>query len=1507
MDGPLKELAKLEKLAAGAPAGKGKAPSIDQSLDALLDSLRNAKERFATGTGSQATLAALAKTVEDRKKEMDERQKDLYNAAAKVGKALDKKFTNPLPSYEPLFVSPQAKASLERIIAVHFLRTGQFDTAETFISESDIDISFEMRAQFVDLHRIMLSLKGGDISPALDWTHRHREFLHRRSSSLEFHLHRFQYLRLLLSHPPDVKTALAYAQTNFSPFFEHHGTEVRRLMTCVLFLPMSRLMDSPYGDLVNPSVHTDLQGMFATEYCASLGMSRQAPLRVIGDIGGGGALARIEKGRKVMRERKSEWSQTDELPIEIPLPAENRYHSIFACPVSKEQSTEANPPMMMACGHVITKESLQKLSKPGGRVSDLTDEPHSLGITAPELAGLSAEEIDFIDDVISRAPTTASTFLPVFKAYNDVMQERGIDPQNEVVYYTKLLKIGTLKGMSWSDKWSLVKEQQGYVGKANTSTRGGRKIRVPRTTPTPAKPTTKSSTRVPYVSRVPDTLAHNLHHEHSDHTEDELYEPSTPLTTGRPYSNTRHPDDTPRPRRRFGSPPIFDSTTNTLGLDTGPPSSMLDPVHVLDRISARVRDAVPRWDAETTAETTTQVSSIPPSYGAAVREEPISPKEKGKGKELPPPRLRAKTTQVLSPRDWEKYAVDPQDPFEKIRRERDEEMAARIYNDRLLERCYEVWRQGYDWIISTGDQIAEARDMLILRRAFQRWRQHTGADHELYQRVAALSDRRCLKRSFQIWKLRLKEKKQGQWREGMRARMKLVRERDERRLKKEMWAKWRQSYLTRLSEQQFSRKVVGRFFKRWKIKVKSLDQLEAAADHFIYNREADMVDRYWESWRRAAKLRRAERIIRARVELRIMVNAIDVWRQNHQQYHVAERFHDALVVKHALQGWKTAQARIKACLIHCRSMERRASKYIARQDDVLVRAIMRIWKARERGKLLTRVQTVRSLKQAWAVWKRKMQEQREQEEMAQLFRTRSSSLLAASVLKRWREVYRSHQNAQTFAVQYHRAQLQYKMLFAWRLQLRAKLRMVKQAKVAQKYLLVRRCFKVWTAKVAEKKRLQKLQELELRVAKRYFEEWRRRVHEERAVKRIRKDIAMRNVSNALMHWTTRVADSKLRELETDQAYDKRLIVRAYNKWKAIRKRHCDDLSLMQSYQDVKREESMRKMFYRWLVATRTTRRRRLQLQAKEEQFQFTVIAGAWDKWRERFQDIRLQPLANAFIKQHQSDLLFRTYAAWHSKSRSLPAVRFHATNLKARFWKQWRALMPKAIQAKSARETDRHRLLKKAFSIWRERYTVKLRLKAINRARWIGPSPEPLHVPQTSTLAPQARNSLPLRPWRRTIPNDAGDDDEAEPPPATSASRTAYTRPLTVINPTRIAITSLAPSQARRPSPSPECRPRSSERRRPFSSRRTGTAPREPSPSETTEAEPAPPAYRKGIEAWRKEVRPNPPPPKSAPPSVMGDAPAGGGRGSLWEELKEVRTRRRSRAPTERTYSPEPL
>ncbi|KAG9318435.1 hypothetical protein JVU11DRAFT_526 [Chiua virens] len=352
MDGPTKELEKLRASTEGS--SKGKIPSVESSLDSLLHSLREVKSRIEAGTVTQDTFALLSQTVDARKKEIDEKQKEIYNAIARLGKALDKKFTLPLPTYDPLFTTSAAKDALDHTIALHLLRTGQFSTAETFIKESGAEITSELRGQFVELHRIITALRRQDVGPALEWSRKNRTFLRSRSSPLEFYLHRSQYVRLLLSSNP----------TNPIPAISRNWSTPHTLI------------------LPSPSLHTDLEPLFAKEYCASLGMSRQVPLRVVGDIGGGGALARIEKARNVMKERKSEWSQSDELPvgrnpasilfrlpivfslkIEIPVPPENRYHSIFACPVSKDQSTEQNPPMMMTCGHVITKTVYRSLAK----------------------------------------------------------------------------------------------------------------------------------------------------------------------------------------------------------------------------------------------------------------------------------------------------------------------------------------------------------------------------------------------------------------------------------------------------------------------------------------------------------------------------------------------------------------------------------------------------------------------------------------------------------------------------------------------------------------------------------------------------------------------------------------------------------------------------------------------------------------------------------------------------------------------------------------------------------------------------------------------------------------------------------------------------------------------------------------------------------------------------------------------------------------------------------------
>lgn len=87
MDAALKELAKLEKLTAD---GKAKSPPIDQTLDALLATLRAERERTQLGNAPPGTFEGLATKVEGLKKDLDDRQKEIYNSISRYGKALDK-------------------------------------------------------------------------------------------------------------------------------------------------------------------------------------------------------------------------------------------------------------------------------------------------------------------------------------------------------------------------------------------------------------------------------------------------------------------------------------------------------------------------------------------------------------------------------------------------------------------------------------------------------------------------------------------------------------------------------------------------------------------------------------------------------------------------------------------------------------------------------------------------------------------------------------------------------------------------------------------------------------------------------------------------------------------------------------------------------------------------------------------------------------------------------------------------------------------------------------------------------------------------------------------------------------------------------------------------------------------------------------------------------------------------------------------------------------------------
>jgi len=51
------------------------------------------------------------------------------------------------------------------------------------------------------------------------------------------------------------------------------------------------------------------------------------------------------------------------MAAEVNLGPDFTFHNIFICPVSKETSGQGNNPMLLKCGHVLSKQSLNKMTR----------------------------------------------------------------------------------------------------------------------------------------------------------------------------------------------------------------------------------------------------------------------------------------------------------------------------------------------------------------------------------------------------------------------------------------------------------------------------------------------------------------------------------------------------------------------------------------------------------------------------------------------------------------------------------------------------------------------------------------------------------------------------------------------------------------------------------------------------------------------------------------------------------------------------------------------------------------------------------------------------------------------------------------------------------------------------------------------------------------------------------------------------------------------------------------
>lgn len=300
--------------------------------------------------------------VKDTVQRLAADHRDLHSTVSKVGKAIDRNFVSDFAviSKDNVFSGPESEELLNQVICKHFYRQGMLEIADELAKEASLEPDTSSKEPFTDLNKIMDALKKRDLSLALQWAHLHREQLQAQNSSLEFRLHQLQFMSLVQKGMAAQSEAIAYARMYLSQFVNRHEKDIQTMMGMLMYLPHG-IDCSPYAHMLESALWGEISDVFIRDACSLLGLSLDSPLTVSVNAGCV-ALPALLNIKQVMQQRVSGlWNGHDELPIEIDLGSNHRYHSVFACPILKTQSTESNPPMRLVCGHVISREALNKL------------------------------------------------------------------------------------------------------------------------------------------------------------------------------------------------------------------------------------------------------------------------------------------------------------------------------------------------------------------------------------------------------------------------------------------------------------------------------------------------------------------------------------------------------------------------------------------------------------------------------------------------------------------------------------------------------------------------------------------------------------------------------------------------------------------------------------------------------------------------------------------------------------------------------------------------------------------------------------------------------------------------------------------------------------------------------------------------------------------------------------------------------------------------------------------
>ncbi|EFO89695.1 hypothetical protein CRE_07379 [Caenorhabditis remanei] len=338
---------------------------IEERLYKMRDALFLTKERDTVSVTGQIIMENIAGKAMQLTKDIAEKHRTFHLPVVRIGRCVERQFDKEIltPFYGPLDLEKRKKRRTlgYSMIYDYAMCTGLSSVGEMLKKYTKVEPKYYVEEPEI-LQRIVVDLREGDIGSSLDYLETYQpadERILRRSLQTQMIT---DCIELGLdSYDRTVRQLKRFK----SPFGDDKQRATR--LVGALLVGKGAMEDDRYKHLFDYTSREKL-----AKKMASFFIPYEAPFKttlvlniepfILKTI-----LFRLKYGFRGMTEFTELYCMGYESPclLDCELPVDSFFfgnHSVFACPILKEQCTSINPPMRLACGHVISKDAITRLS-----------------------------------------------------------------------------------------------------------------------------------------------------------------------------------------------------------------------------------------------------------------------------------------------------------------------------------------------------------------------------------------------------------------------------------------------------------------------------------------------------------------------------------------------------------------------------------------------------------------------------------------------------------------------------------------------------------------------------------------------------------------------------------------------------------------------------------------------------------------------------------------------------------------------------------------------------------------------------------------------------------------------------------------------------------------------------------------------------------------------------------------------------------------------------------------